>query len=115
MTESKAEMLAGIRIKEIHFAWDNVADEHLIVPKLKLYASYSKKPHQHNAIVYVLTNYNSTIEEDLHRIYTLRDLGYWPYVMVYDKAHADRRHRRLQRWINNRFIFAKCERFEDCR
>lgn len=38
--------------------------------------------------VYVLTNFNSTLEEDLHRIYTLRALGYSPYVMIYNKARA---------------------------
>ncbi len=35
--------------------------------------------------VYVLTNYWSSHEEDLLRIYKLRILGYCPYVMIYDK------------------------------
>ena len=33
--------------------------------------------------VYVLCNFNTTIEQDLERIYTLRDLGYNPFVMLY--------------------------------
>ena len=33
--------------------------------------------------------------------------------MIYDKPHASRTHLDLQRWCNNRFIFAKCPRFED--
>lgn len=33
--------------------------------------------------------------------------------MIYDKRNADRRYIDLQRWCNNRFIFAKCPRFED--
>lgn len=61
----------------------------------------------------MLTNHTSTIEQDLERIYTLRELGYWAYVMIYDKPHADRQHLDLQRWCNNRFIFAVCPRFED--
>lgn len=32
--------------------------------------------------VYVLCGFNTTLEQDLERIYTLRDLGYSPYVMV---------------------------------
>lgn len=32
-------------------------------------------------VVYVLTNFNSTMEQNLYRIYTLRDLGYAPYVL----------------------------------
>ena len=67
----------------------------------------------HNAIVYVLVNHTSTIEQDLERIYTLRELGYWAYVMVYDKANANHIYTDLQRWCNNRFIFARCPRFED--
>ena len=38
-------------------------------------------------IVYVLCNYNTTFEQDLERIYTLRELGYWAYVMLYDKEN----------------------------
>jgi hypothetical protein len=32
--------------------------------------------------------------------------------MIYDKEHCDRKYKDLQRWVNNRFIFAKCENFE---
>lgn len=79
-----------------------------------MFAEISKtKPHSHNAIVFVLINHTSTIEQDLERIYTLRDLGYWAYVMIYDKKNASQQHKDLQRWCNNRFIFAKCPRFED--
>lgn len=53
------------------------------------------------------------MDENLHRIYTVRDLGYDPYVMVYNKPNADRDIRRLQRWCNNKIIFGKVKRFED--
>ena len=43
----------------------------------------------------------------------LRDLGYDPYVMVYDKPNASKEIKNLQRWVNNRFIFRSCEKFED--
>ena len=45
------------------------------------------------------------MEENLYRIYTLRDMGFDPYVMVYDKPNAPREIRLLQRWCNNRVIF----------
>lgn len=64
-------------------------------------------------MVYCLTNFNSTMEENLYRIYTLRDLGYDPYVMVYDKPHAPKEIRNLQRWCNNKIIFKLCPKFED--
>ena len=65
--------------------------------------------------VYVLTNFNTTIEQDLERIYILRDLGYWPYVMIYDKEHTKSTDtvRRIQRWVNMRAVFEKIKRFEE--
>lgn len=114
MTEEKARLLNQIKIKEIHFAWDRYQDKEKILPKPKLFASITKhSPHAHKAIVYTIVNFDTTIEQDLERIYTLRDLGYWPYVMIYDKEHCQRVYKNMQRWVNNRFIFAKCKRFED--
>lgn len=66
-------------------------------------------------MVYILVNFNSTMEENLHRIYTVRDLGYDPYVMVYDKPNAPTEIKHLQRWVNNKFVFRKCRRFEEYR
>ena len=114
MTVEKAKMLGEIRIKEIHFAWDRYEDRDIILKGLQTYSMYtSRQPHGHHSIVYTLVNYDTTIEQDLERIYTLRDLGYWAYVMIYDKEHCDPIYRRLQRWCNNRVIFGSCPRFDD--
>lgn len=114
LTEEKCLALDNVRIKEIHFAWDRYEDKEKILPKLRMFAEICKnKPHMHNAIVYVLVNHTSTLEQDLERIYKLRDIGYWAYVMIYDKKHAGQIYFDLQRWCNNRFIFARCQRFED--
>ena len=114
LTEAKCRALDDIRIKEVHFAWDRYEDKDKLLPKLRMFAQICKtKPHNHNATVFVLVNHTSTFEQDLERIYTLRELGYWAYVMVYDKRNASQRYVDLQRWCNNRFIFAKCPRFED--
>lgn len=114
MTEEKAEALNRCRLKEIHFAWDRYEDKDIILPKLQLYADIGKfKPHSHNAIVYTIVNFDTTFEQDLERIYILRDMGYWAYVMIYDKAHCSQKYRDLQRWCNNRFIFAKCKTFQE--
>lgn len=66
-------------------------------------------------IVFVLTNFDTTIEQDLERVYTLRDIGYDPYIMVYDKEHTNSKDkvRQLQRWVNNRKIFKTIKNFED--
>lgn len=106
------DLLNRVKIKEIHFAWDNPKDD--LEPLFKAYRERAKhKPHGKYGTVYCLVNFGSTLDEDLYRIYTLRDLGYDPYVMVYDKPNAPKKIRDLQRWVNNRFIFRSCDRFED--
>ena len=113
MTEEKAEMFKRIKITQIHFAWDRYEDKDKVLPRLEMFARLWGKSLTHNAIVYTIVNFSTTLDQDLERIYTLRDMGYWPYVMIYDKAHCDKVYRRLARWVNNRFIFASCKRFED--
>lgn len=111
-TEANISLLNQVKVKEIHFAWDNAKDD--LKPYFERYRDLAKhKPHGRFGTVYCLTNFGSTMEENLYRIYTLRDLGYDPYVMVYDKPNAPREIKDLQRWVNNKFIFRSCERFED--
>ena len=116
MTEEKIAMLDQIKIKQIHFAWDRYEDKDKVLPKLQMFSEKScRHIGSHAAIVYTIVNFTTTMEQDLERIYTLRDMGYFPYVMVYDKEHCGKEYKRLQRWVNNRFIFASCKRFEDYR
>lgn len=104
-------LLNNVKTSMIHFAWDNPKQD--LTKYFKLFAEYTSIKSDRNKAVYVLTNFNSTIDEDLYRIYTLRDLGYSPYVMIYQKETADKTHKRLQRWVNCRWIFHSVERFED--
>ena len=114
MTDEKAEMIKLIKTKNIHFTWDRYEDKEIVVPKFKMFKELTGWD-KRKLTVYVLTNFNTTIEQDLERIYTLRDLGYWPYVMIYDKAHSKPSDnvRRLQRWVNMRAVFETVPRFED--
>lgn len=114
MTEEKAEMISQIKVKMVHFAWDKYEDKNMIVPKFEKFQKITQWGYW-KLSVYVLTNFNTTIEQDLDRIYTLRDLGYDPYVMIYDKEHTTTKDtvRRLQRWCNNRKIFRSTQKFEE--
>ena len=114
MTDEKAEMIGKLRIDSVHFAWDRYEDKDCIIPKFKASKEITGWDVRKMS-VYVLTNFNTTIEQDLERIYTLRDLGYNPYVMVYNKEHTKSSDpvRYLQRWVNNRKIFKTIKRFED--
>lgn len=106
-----AEALGRMRIKRLHFAWDNPKDD--LRGYFENFTNWYRRKSSSGKVVYTLVNFGSTMEENLYRIYTLRELGYDPYVMVYDKPNAPEEIRRLQRWCNNRFIYRKCHRFED--
>jgi hypothetical protein len=110
LNDADIDDLNGMKIKMLHFAWDNPADD--LESKFRRFAEQYKKK-GHCKTVYCLTNYNSTMEQNLYRIYTLRDLGYDPYVMIYNKPDAPKEIRMLQRWCNNKIIFKTENRFED--
>lgn len=103
VTQQNADALNRIKTKRLHFAWDNPRDD--LADKFAEVGELLRIKDRRRRAVYVLTNYWSTLDEDLYRIYTLRDLGFDPYVMIYDKPHAPQEIRHLQRWCNNRMIF----------
>lgn len=114
LTEANIEALNKVKIKDIHFAWDLMERSEAVLKGLNLYREMGKKDtHGAWGTVYVLTNFNTTMEENLYRVYTLRDMGYSPYIMIYDKPKAPQEVRELQRWCNNRRIFRSTKRFED--
>jgi len=112
ITDKIAEKLNQLKIKMIHFAWDNY--EFKTYEKLKEFRSKLKFDDR-RLRVYVLTNFNTTEEQNLERIYKLKELGYDPYVMIFDKPNAPKRLKQMQRWVNNKFIFrsGQAETFED--
>lgn len=114
MTEDMIEHIKQMKIKCIHFAWDRYEDKDKIVPKFKMFKELTGWD-KRKLVVYTLTNFNTTIEQDLDRIYTLRALGFWPYVMIYDKQNTKPSDsvRRIQRWVNNRRIFESTLSFKD--
>lgn len=114
MTPEKAEMLSKIKLKNIHFAWDRYEDKEKILPKFKMFKDITGIGYQKLG-VFVLCNFDTTIEQDLERIYTLRDLGFSPYVMLYNKEDIPKGHelRKLQRYVNNRFIFNSISSFDE--
>ena len=113
LTEENIEALNRVKIKTIHFAWDLMEQSDAVLRGLNLYREHGKIKSAARRMVYVLTNYNTTMEENLYRIYTLRDMGFDPYVMVYDKPNAPQEIRRLQRWCDNKFVFGSCPDFKD--
>ena len=104
------ELLTKVKVKTLHFAWDNPEQD-----LTGYFQSFKDKTSLdiRKLRVYVLTNFDSTHEQDLYRVYKLREMGYDPYIMIYEKETAPRKTRLLQRWVNNKIIFRSVERFED--
>lgn len=111
MTSEKAGALNRIKTKMLHFAWDDPHDD--LIPYFKWFAEVSNIKDSRKRRVYVLTNYGSAHEEDLYRIYKLKELGYDPYVMIYEKPTAPYITRRFQRWVNNKWFFRAVSDFSD--
>lgn len=113
LTDENIDVLKRIRIKRIHFAWDNPKDK--TVPNaLEMFSEkYGLNPKAHNVVVYLLTNYWSTHQQDLERVQWLREHFFVPYVMIYNKPSAPRETRLLQRWVNNKIVFNKVKTFDE--
>lgn len=114
MTSEKAEMIRQMRIKTIHFAWDRYEDGRIVKERLKEFKDTTGW-HRSKIIVYLLTNFDTTIEQDLERIYAVRDLGCSPDVRIYNKQSLQNGHilRRMQRWVNAPRIFYSVRTFEE--
>ena len=113
MTDEKCEMLMQMKIKHIHFAWDRYQDKEFVVPKLQRFKEMTGWSRD-KVTVYILTNYDTTMEQNLERVTTCRELGFNPYIMRYDKEHIPRGSEinKLARYVNTKRIFWLCPTFE---
>lgn len=107
ITEDVAEQLSTINKSRVHFAFDLMKNKEKIKNGLEFYKKHNND-NERDIIVYMLTNFNTTIKEDLERIKIIQDLGYTPDVRVYRKQTAPQVVKDLQRWCNNRIIYRSC-------
>lgn len=110
VNDQTASALATVKhFKRIHFAWDSHAQDEAVPRCIETLKRHGLKPWR--LMFYVLVGFNTDRGYDLHRVYTLRDMGANPFVMPFDKS--DPYQRDLARWCNNKVIFAAAPRFED--
>jgi len=76
---------------KLHFAWDNIEDEEKIIRGLELLKKYKIN----NTHIYVLTGFDTTVEQDLHRCQKLIDYGHDPYIMPYRQIKIEKRFKRF--------------------
>jgi hypothetical protein len=106
-----AKLLCQTKIKMVHFAFDLMKNEKEIIAGLKTFAKYFDKDNRSKR-VYILTNFNTTLQEDYYRVKKIVELGYAPYVMIYQKGTQPQFLTDLARWANNMFLF-RVTSFED--
>lgn len=111
ITEKNIELIKQIKLEAVHFAFDRWQDRNIIEPKMRAFkeaTGYDK----HKVIVYILCNYDTTVEQDIYRIQLCRELNFSPYPMIYNKQNAAPIFKKLQRWCSP-FIFWKVPTFEE--
>lgn len=110
ITEDIGLMLKQIKTKMWHFAFDFMKNEKAIVKGLQTFVDVvGYKRTRANAYVYILTNYNTTFEEDLYRVRCVQAVGLDPDIRIYRKSTAPQKLRDLQRWCNNRILYRSCD------
>jgi hypothetical protein len=113
VNDRNMELLKQIRLDGIHFAFDRWQDKDIIEPKLREFrekTGYDKN--KGKVMVYILTNFDTTLEQDIYRIQLCRKLNFSPYPMIYDKEHCKPVYRKLQRWCSN-YIFWSVPTFDE--
>ena len=99
--DTQAWALSKVRLwKQIHWAWDMMVLEQRVRNGIKILAQHKLV---NKSMFYVLIGYDTTPEEDLYRVKTLRGLGIDPFVIPYDKF--DTYQRQFARWVNHKAIF----------
>ena len=103
--EKAAALKATKFYGKIHFAWDRMQDESLVLHGLEILNRFKIR----NTHIYVLVGYDTTPQQDLHRCQKLIDYGHDPYIMPYKKTDYTRR---FKRFIDT-FMWRKHKTIED--
>jgi len=105
MTEEMAHALNSLKLKNgVHIAWDLPQID--LTEQLKVMTKYIKP---YKIVCYVLVGFNSTIEQDIYRLNTLKSLGIYPFVQPYrdydNKRTPTKYEKDVARWANRAWLF----------
>jgi len=112
MDEEQAEALNSVKMKGyVHIAWDLPQLD--LTHRLEAMVKYIKP---YKIACYVLVGFNSTREQDLYRLNTLKRLGILPFVQPfrdYDNSRKPTQYEKdLGRWANRAWLFKSID-FKD--
>jgi hypothetical protein len=113
VNDENLDLLKRIRLSSIHMAFDRWQDRDIIEPRLRRFKEKTDFDRGKGRVtVYILVNFDTTLEQDLYRIQLCRELNFCPFPMIYDKAHADPIYKKLQRWCSN-YVFWSVPTFDE--
>lgn len=111
ITDEQARLLARVNYtnskfnqKYLTFAWDRFNDGKLIEKGISI-CEGAGIPGKHMQF-FVLVGFDTTPEQDYHRVMWLRERGCMPFVMPYRRD--DPYQKAFTRWVNNRAVFKSC-------
>ncbi len=104
MADDVIDKIKQLKLRMLHFAWDRNKDTDLILRNLESFKMATSLDFR-KLRVYVLVNYETEFDFDLYRVYKLKDMGYDPFVMIYNKKEAPKKTKQLARFVNNKFIW----------
>lgn len=112
MNEEQAEALNSLQLKgSIHIAWDIPQQD--LTPQLEAITKYIKP---YKLVCYVLIGFNSTHEQDLYRLRTLKQMGILPFVQPFrdytNKRKPTLYEKDLARWANRAWFFKSTDFME---
>ena len=105
MDEEQAYALNSMRLKNgVHIAWDLPQID--LTDRLEAMTKYIKA---YKIVCYVLVGFNSTREQDLFRLRTLKRLGIYPFVQAFRDYENQRKpsqyEKDIARWANRAWLF----------
>lgn len=111
ITDEQAELLSKCNYqnskfnqKYLTFAWDRYNDGKIVKAGIER-CNKAGIPCKHMQF-FVLIGFDTTPEQDLERVMSLKELGCMPFAMPYNKD--DHYQKAFTRWVNHRATFKSC-------
>lgn len=98
LTEESAELLTKLNPPVLRFAWDDMRLENAVMHGIDLLRKAGFPVNRRRLMFYVLTNFNTTFEEDLYRVERLHSHDVTAFVQIYGKG--SKKLKTFQRWAN---------------
>lgn len=111
ITDEQAELLAQCHYvnskfnkRYVTFAWDKFNDGKIVKAGIERCVR-AGIPTTHMQF-FVLIGFDTTPDQDMERVMTLREMGAMPFVMPYNKFNPYQK--AFARWVNQRAVFNSC-------